>query len=774
MPLKLASNVGEREVKYVNSPRYTFNWNVVDPSVREQAVNILNSVRPHSLVNDTFEVIFINSSLDAQELVAELESVTCPVGFDFETENWRPISLRSNLMGGETKTRGVSPAHPELQARPVTFQISWGQQAFVVLGQFLYLFKSWIELTGDIDYANESFEAAVLSNVGIQMPRAYRDCIAMDFLLEETLRQRSHGLKSLCKDYLGVVMEDFESVFKGEEFGDILREDPRNALKYAGLDALATTLICDVLEYHLQQRPARSHYDSSELYFRWERAFHSSIRRIETTGIPLSREVLRRRHGELAQEVQEIDAQAYSIIGKVINLSSNKELCHYYYNTLAKPVALTTSGYTCLLCDRLVTKRTNYLCPIHGKGALISSPSVNDEVLAKFAEDGDELAKLLQTRRTLEKKRTTWIDGFYRLSTQESWGYPTIRSTYVVSGRLSAGIWLTTPGELRDIFSFEDTDPRVFLRLDYSQLELRMLAHESEDPNMIEAFETGKDLHCWTAGLLVLLREKGDAALGSVELKESYYQQVLDAKNRSDARQPLSARHKDLLDSRQIAKTVNFGIAYGMGADKFARQQGTTIEEANTIFDAVWSMYSKVQTYFEDSIAQATELGELKTLIGRNRKIPELASNNPGQRGYGERLVKNSPCQAGGADVIRAAMILCDMDIEAGGGYGTQGRGCYGDFVDGQWSPDYSYLPKMWENNLPESFSSQPGLLGRLGFRMCLQVHDELLFFGPAEFADEAGRRVQELMESPFGDDLQFRVPLKVSVGAGKSWDEAK
>ena len=80
----------------------------------------------------------------------------------------------------------------------------------------------------------------------------------------------------------------------------------------------------------------------------------------------------------------------------------------------------------------------------------------------------------------------------------------------------------------------------------------------------------------------------------------------------------------------------------------------------------------------------------------------------------------------------------------------------------------------MWENNLPESFSSQPGLLGRLGFRMCLQVHDELLFFGPAEFADEAGRRVQELMESPFGDDLQFRVPLKVSVGAGKSWDEAK
>jgi DNA polymerase-1 len=606
------------------------------------------------------------------------------------------------------------------------------------------------------------------------MAPAYRDCIAMDFLLEETLRQRSHGLKLLCKDYLGVEMEQFEAVFKGREFGDVLTDDPESALRYAGLDALATTLICDILQRLLSQRPAREGYDSFELYQHWERPFHTSLRRIQRTGIPLSRERLVSWHQELSAEVEEIDGTAYSHTGKVINLSSNKELCSWYYGVCGKPVALTTGGFTCILCDRLVTKRTNYNCPLHGRGALVNSPSVNDEVLERFVADGDELAVLLQRRRTLEKKRSTWIDGFYRLSTESNWGYPTIRSTYVVSGRLSAGIWLTTPGDLRDIFAFPPEDDRVLLRLDYSQLELRLLAHESSDPNMLSAFETGKDLHCWTAGLLVLLRERGNRALSDNTLKESYYQQVLAAKGVSDSKQPLSERSLMLLESRQIAKTVNFGIAYGMGADKFARQQGTTIEEANSVFDAVWAMYSQVREYFKSSIAAATTSGELKTLIGRNRRIPELASNSPSQRSYGERLVKNSPCQAGGADVIRAAMILVDLDIEAGGGYGTAGRGAYGTWTQGRWEPDWDYLPKGWRQELPGALSGSLGELGRLGFKMCLQVHDELLFFGPEANAEAAGARVKELMEDPFGGDLSFSVPLTVSVGIGKSWDAAK
>lgn len=756
------------------SPTFTFGWNVVCEETRAQAIRDLNGIRPHSLHSETFNVVFINNLEDAKTFASELAQVDLPVGFDFETRGWSPSNVRTSILGGAVKTRGLSPHHPEFKAMPVTFQISWGVDTYVVLGEYLYLFKDWVETYLKVDYANEHFEGSVFTNVGINMAPAYRDCIAMDFLLEETVRQRSHGLKLLCRDYLGVEMAQFESVFKGQEFESVLHEDPESALQYAGLDALATTLVCDILELKLSARPARDGYNSFELYQHWERPFHSSIRRMQLTGLPLSRTRLVERHQELTSAVEEIDGAAYALTGKVINLSSNKELCAWYYGVCRKPVALTTGGFTCILCDRLVTKRTNYKCPIHGRGALVSSPSVNDEVLARFAEDGDELANLLQRRRTLEKKRSTWIDGFFRLATDDNWGYPTIRSTYVVSGRLSAGIWLTTPGELRDIFSFESEDPRVLLRLDYSQLELRMLAHESEDPNMLGAFETGKDLHCWTGGLLALLREQGEAALSDENLKEDYYAQVLEAKTLSDSREALSDRHKTLLDTRQIAKTVNFGIAYGMGPDKFARQQNTTIEEANSIFAAVWAMYSQVDSYFKDSIAAATATGGLKTLIGRNRRIPELASSSPGQRSYGERLVKNSPCQAGGADVIRAAMILVDLDIEAGGGYGTTGRGLYGYWVDGVWHPDWSYLPKGWRESWPEALQDSVGELGRLGFRMCLQVHDELLFYGPEENVAAAGRRVKALMEEPFGGDVDFRVPLLVSVGTGKSWDEAK
>ena len=755
---------------------FRFTWVVSDDEVRRKAIDILDEYRPHSLSDDGFDVFYVTEVAEAQALAEHCLSCPYPIGFDFETRGWQPSVKITGLLGGQVHTRGVSPIHPDYRAMPVTFQISWGEETYVVSGDLLYLFASWISGGADIDFANEHFEGKVFQNVGVSFGRAYRDCIAMDFLLEETLRQRDHGLKKLVRDYLGVEMEQFEAVFSDRSFEDVLNSEPEVALRYAGLDALATTLVCDVLQDKLECRPARDGYNSYELYLHWERPFHSSIRRMQYSGIPINRSRIRERFDELTGQISDIDSQAYNIVKKVINLSSNKELSHYYYDQLSRPVALTTGGYTCLLCSRIVTKRTDYKCVIHGKGSLVNSPSVNDEVLERFASDGDDLAPLIQSRRTLDKKRSTWIDGFYRLSTEDGWGYPTIRSTYVVSGRLSAGIWLTTPGELRDIFSVGESSDLIFLRLDYSQLELRILAHSSGDETMLNAFRTGKDLHCWTAGLLALLRERGETSLGVQELREAYYSEVYDAKVASESETAqVTPRQRSLLADRQVAKTVNFGIAYGMGADRFARQQGTTIEEAQTIFDAVWAMYPAVPKYYSDAIESAELAGELKTLLGRNRKIPELASNSPGQRGYGERLVKNTPCQAGGADIIRAAMILCDMDLEVGGAYGTTGAGAYGDWSDGVWCPNWDYLPKGWrDGGLPPRFMESPGELGRLGYRMALQVHDELVFWGPAEHAEAAGARVQALMEDPFGSDLQMSVPLSVSVGVGNSWDEAK
>jgi DNA polymerase I-like protein with 3'-5' exonuclease and polymerase domains len=752
---------------------FYFKFNVVDTEALEVARSIVGNVRPSSLGMEGFNCHYVTSVAAASALVDTLQSITHPVGFDFETRGWQPRVKVPGIMGGSVLTE-LSPLHPALRAMPVTFQVSWGLDAYVVSGSLLYLFGSWLSGDNKIDFANEHFEGKVFENVGLPFSRAYRDCIAMDFLLEETLRQRSHGLKKLVLDYLGIQMESFESSFRDSDFETVLSTDPETALKYAGLDALVTTLVCDVLEHHLENRSAREGYSSFELYMRWERPYHSSIRRMQCAGVPVNREQIMSYHAALTDEITQIDEESYSRVG-LLNLSSNKALAKYYYGVMKKPVARTTDGYTCILCNKKVTSRTDNRCNVHGRGALVNSPALDDEVLGLFARDGDELAALVQRRRTLDKKRSTWVDGFYRLSTEDGWGYPTIRSTFVVSGRLTGGAWLTTPGDLRRIFTVPEGSNLSFLRLDYSQLELRVLAHVANDPTMLSAFRTNKDLHCWAAGLLRLLREHGEASVNNEELREQYYQEVHAAKEASDNNVTLTDRQVALLADRQDAKSVNFGIAYGMGEESFARQKGCTREEAAAIFDAVWAMYAAVPQYYEDSIKTTREAGELKTLLGRNRKIPELNSSDPSKRSYGERLVKNTPCQAGGADVIRAAMILCDMDVEAGGTYGSVGYGAYGRWVEGAWQPTWSHLPKKWESDgLPPSFLEAPGLLGRLGFKMVLQVHDELLFVGPTANVEEAGARVKRLMEEPFGAELTLRVPLSVSVGFGASWDEAK
>ena len=200
----------------------------------------------------------------------------------------------------------------------------------------------------------------------------------------------------------------------------------------------------------------------------------------------------------------------------------------------------------------------------------------------------------------------------------------------------------------------------------------------------------------------------------------------------------------------------------------------------------------------------------MTTVLGRNRRIPELASTSLRIRGYGERLVKNPPCQAGAGDVIRGAMIQVDLDAEAGGLYGTMGRMAYGMFEDGVYRVELDQLPIGWQHyglpavlikacihqckcgahymrredhskckaeTVPEWVAVQEqslGELGRLGFRMILQCHDELLFRGPKKNAELAKPRIKAIMEDPFGPDLKLACPLVVNIKSGGSWANVK
>jgi DNA polymerase-1 len=227
----------------------------------------------------------------------------------------------------------------------------------------------------------------------------------------------------------------------------------------------------------------------------------------------------------------------------------------------------------------------------------------------------------------------------------------------------------------------------IMLSADYSQIELRLLAHFSGDESLVEAFMTGSDIHQRTAAEIFGVTP-------------------------------------DLVtpDMRRLAKSINFGIIYGISAFGLAKQLGTSVSIAKSYIDEYFKRYGKVRDYIEKSIGDAKSKGYAETLLGRRRPIPELASDDRNRKGFGERTAMNTPIQGSAADIINIAMIRIHERLASG-------------------------------------FKT----------RMILQVHDELLFEVPGDELDEISRMVKEEMERAW----TLRVPIVAEIGTGKNWAEA-
>lgn len=222
-------------------------------------------------------------------------------------------------------------------------------------------------------------------------------------------------------------------------------------------------------------------------------------------------------------------------------------------------------------------------------------------------------------------------------------------------------------------------------------------------------------------------------------------------------------------------QTLNFALLYGAGDDSIAVDIGVTLAEAHQIVRAIMMMYGGMTAYLERTRAEMREHPRFITLGGRHRTIPEYLSTDAGELAKADRLNDNQRCQAGARDVIMGAMIQIDVDIEAGGGYGRRGRGTYGHWLsDGSWRPDFSRLPKGWAPDLPPALRNNLGMLGRVGARVVIQLHDELGLVTPTAYAGEVKDRVVSLMEDPWGNDLKFRVPIVAEGREGHNWLEAK
>jgi len=405
---------------------------------------------------------------------------------------------------------------------------------------------------------------------------------------------------------------------------------------------------------------------SEKLFTEVEMPLVSVLVEVERNGFLLDVDALHALSKELERELDRITERIAGLAGGEFNINSPKQLATVLFEKLGlKPVRKTKTGY-----------------------------STDEDTLTQLAAQ-HELPSQILNCRSLSKLKSTYVDALPALIKPETKRLHTsLNQTVAATGRLSS----TDPnlqnipvkGEygLRIREAFIAPKGYELLCADYSQIEPRILAHLSQDPRLLEVFAKGEDIHMATAMEIFSL--------------------------------PSSQITKDM---RRAAKTVVFGIVYGISAFGLSQNIGVPQAEAKKYIETFFERFSAVRALMDRNISAGKEKGYTTTLLGRRRPIPELQSNDPVQRGFGERMAVNSPIQGTAADLIKIAMIN---------------------------------VHKRLREELPHT-------------KMILQVHDELIFEVPEKELDEAKRLVRQEMEA-VGKQLGLSVPLKVELGVGKNW----
>jgi DNA polymerase-1 len=403
----------------------------------------------------------------------------------------------------------------------------------------------------------------------------------------------------------------------------------------------------------------------AELYERVELPLTVVLAEIEANGFRLDTGVLCDVGKELDQQLGTILQGIYRLAGVEFNVNSPKQLCEVLFEKLKlPPIKKTKTGY-----------------------------STDEDVLTQLALQHELPAEILNYR-SLSKLKSTYVDALPRLVNSETGRLHTsLHQTVTATGRLSSSdpnlqnIPIKGEWGRRIRAAFTTNAGWVLLSADYNQIEPRILAHLSRDPVLIGAYGRGDDIHTTTAMQIFGL-----------------------------------AADQITKDMRRVAKTVNFGIIYGISPFGLSSQLGISNQEAKRYIDAYFARFEGVKAYIDRTVAEAKATGYVTTLLGRRRPIPELRGD-PTQRSFGERIAMNSPIQGTAADVIKLAMLAVHRRLAA------EGRAA----------------------------------------RILLQVHDELILELPEAEVDTVRPIVTEEMERV----IELVVPLKIDIGIGKNWSEA-
>lgn len=470
----------------------------------------------------------------------------------------------------------------------------------------IYFIKTGKEITSD--YLNKQLEALDantwispdlkknlhLMKAGGFTPderKKYFDMTVAAYLLNPLLGDYPYD--GVAKDYLSIVLSSKKDYLGKLTCEQMIKEDEKKVVDYACYEAYIAWKSKEVLESNLKEK------GMYELYENIEMPLVFVLYDMEKEGIRADGDKLKEYSRELAVSINKIEKRIYEEAGEEFNINSPKQLGIVLFEKLQLPNEKKT--------------KTGY--------------STSAEVLDKLAPDHPIVADVLEYRQ-LSKLKSTYADGLINFIEQDGKIHTTFNQTITATGRLSSTdpnlqnipIRIELGKLIRKVFLPEQG--HLFVDSDYSQIELRVLAHLSDDEKLIAAFKNGQDIHRSTASLVF----------------DIPFDEVTDIQRRN-------------------AKAVNFGIVYGISAFGLANDLNIGRKDAQAYIDSYFEKYPKIKAFLDKTVSEAKEKGYIKTMFGRIRPIPELSSSNFMQRQFGERVAMNSPIQGTAADIIKIAMI---------------------------------------------------------------------------------------------------------------------
>ncbi len=603
----------------------------------------------HAVEKD-YEMVLTRESLDAW--VSRIESAEI-TAIDTETDSLDAMAAR---------IVGISLSVAPGQAAYIPLRHTYaGAPPQLPFDDVLARLRPWLEDAGAPKLGqNVKYDLHVFANAGITV-RGYRhDTMLESYVLEA---HRPHSLESLADRHLGRRGLSYEDVCgKGANQIPFAQVEVSRASEYSCEDSEMALHVHRALWPQIEAEAGLR-----EIYTRIEMPVALLLERVERNGVLIDADVLRAQSRDLGERMLALEREAHELAGQPFNIGSPKQIGEVLYNKLAMPVLKRTAS---------------------------GAPSTDEEVLEKLAEDYPLPARILE-HRGLSKLKGTYTDKL-PLMVNPSTGrvHTNYAQAVAVTGRLSSNdpnlqnIPIRTAEGRRIREAFIAPPGHHVLSADYSQIELRLMAHISEDVNLLKAFNEGLDVHRATASEVFGV-EAGDVTS----------------------------------EQRRYAKTINFGLIYGMSAFGLAASLGIERSAANAYIERYFARYPSVKRYMDETKAFARSHGYVETVFGRRLWLPEINSPNGPRKSGAERQAINAPMQGTAADLIKLAMIAVQESLDA-----------------------------HHRDTL-----------------MVMQVHDELVFEVPDAELEWLRAEVPRIMASV----AQLKVPLVAEVGVGRNWDEA-